>query len=276
MHACENNEKLPGKSQDPINTYFEDEVRPSSQKCFDGAYYRKIVSSKDKWLGIGGTVILPQIEFDENRKNPNKPKQYLDNPSVYLGGNMGGQETDIGLTWEVVKENGVISQERKAFRPFMRRTSHVSGQQSNYSNAPAEDKYYWYPGEEVSISIQIKDDYKLTFIVEGAGKRFETDYECAGYKKGNVGDFKRVNAIDQVANEGKPAQLTQTLVKDSYWKETYLFRLHENEVIKAPMHPGRLTDMRCPDGIYFHIEATEEESQKGSEHITINGEGYNE
>lgn len=86
--------------------------------CFQGAYYRKAVSSKDVWLGIGGTVVLPEIIFDENRKNPAKPGQYLDNPSVYLGGNMGGQETDIGLTWEVVKENGVVSPGKKSFSPI--------------------------------------------------------------------------------------------------------------------------------------------------------------
>lgn len=178
------------KNQDPVNTFFDNERLPIEQSCFQGAYYRKAVSSKDVWLGIGGTVVLPEIIFDENRKNPNKPGQYLDNPSVYLGGNMGGQETDIGLTWEVVKENGVVSQEKKAFRPFMRRTNHPSGQSANYSNAPAEDKYYWYPGEEVNISIQIVENGKLKFIVEGAGKRFETDYECAGYKQGNIGEFK--------------------------------------------------------------------------------------
>lgn len=272
--SCDSGETIDEEPQDPLNTFFKDEVRPSVQDCFDGAYYRKAVSSKDKWLGIGGTVVLPQIEFDEDRKNPNKPGQYLDNPSVYLGGCMGGQETDIGLTWEVVKENGVVSQERKAFRPFMRRTSHISGQESNYSNAPAEEKYYWYPSEEVSISIQIVDDYKLKFIVEGAGKRFETDYECAGYKKGNIGEFKRVNAIDQVANEGKPVQPTHTQIKNSCWKETYLFRLYKDEVVKAPMHKERFTDMRCPDDMYFSIEASEEESKQGGECITINGKGY--
>ena len=134
---------------DPINTYFKDEIKPqASVACFAGAYYHKAVTSKDLWLGIGGTIKLPTATFDEDRKNPSKPGQYLDNPSIYLGGNMGGQETDIGLTWEVVKdEQGNISAERKAFRPFMRRTSHSSGQASNYSNAPAQKEYYWYPGE---------------------------------------------------------------------------------------------------------------------------------
>lgn len=260
---------------DPINTYFKDEVRPpSSQSCFAGAYYRKVISSKDVWLGIGGTIILPQITFDENRKNPNKVSQYLDNPSIYLGGNMGSQETDIGLTWEVVKENGVVSQERKAFRPFMRRTSHVSGQASDYANAPAEDRYYWYPGEKVTISIQIVDDYKLKFIVEGEGKRFETDYDCAGYKKGSKGEFKRVNAIDQVANEGKPVQTTATKVENGKWSESYLFRMYDGKVVKAPLHEGRFTDMRCPDTRYFNILSTTDEDKLGAETVNINGSGY--
>lgn len=277
--ACSGNDDNGGgdnkEPEDPINTYFKDEVRaPSNQSCFAGAYYRKIVSSKDVWLGIGGTITLPQITFDENRKNPNKAEQYLDNPSIYLGGNMGGQETDIGLTWEVVKENGVVSQERKAFRPFMRRTSHVSGQASDYANAPAEDRYYWYPGEKVTISIQIVDDYKLKFIVEGEGKRFETDYDCAGYKKGSKGEFKRVNAIDQVANEGKPVQTTATKVENGKWSESYLFRMYDGKVVKAPLHEGRFTDMRCPDTRYFNILSTTDEDKLGAETVNINGSGY--
>lgn len=277
--ACSGNKDRVGvenvESVDSIQTYFKNEVRPAAaQTCFAGAYYRKAVSSKDTWLGIGGTVILPLITFDENRKNPKKPGQYLDNPSVYLGGNMDGQETDIGLTWEVIKENGIVSQERKAFRPFLRRTSHPSGQVSDYASAPAEERYYWYPGEKVTLSIRIVEDYKLKFIVEGAGKRFETDYDCAGYKKGNRGEFKRVNAIDQVANEGKPAQATKTKVENSKWTESYLFRMYQDEIVKAPLHKGRFTDMRCPDVKYFNIQSTDEEANTGAELITINGGGF--
>lgn len=275
--SCSDNDS-PGdgdEPKDPVNTFFADEVKPlSTITCFQGAYYRKVVSSKDKWLGIGGTVTLPQITFDQNRKNPNKPGQYLDNPSVYLGGNMGGQETDIGVTWEVVREaNGSISPERKAFRPFLRRTGHISGETSHYMSAPAEDRYYWYPGEKVTMSIQIVDDYKLKFIIEGAGKRYETDYSCAGYKKGNIGEFKRVNAIDQVANEGKPIQATHTKVENSKWDESYYFRMHEGQAVKVPIHSQRFTDMRCPDIKYFNVQSTDEQKKTGSETITINGAG---
>ncbi|MCD8081325.1 MAG: hypothetical protein LUF04_13285 [Bacteroides sp.] len=275
--SCSGNDDPDHKEpEDPIHTYFSGEVKPpSGQPCFQGAYYRKMVSSKDKWLGIGGTVTLPEITFDENRKNPAKPGQYLDNPSLYLGGNMGGQETDIGLTWEVIREaNGTISAERKAFRPFIRWTAHASGQASGYKNAPAEDQYYWYPGDKVTISLEITEDNQVRFIIEGAGKRYEEDIQCEGYKRGNTGEFKRVNAIDQVSNEGKPIQATGTQVENSRWDESWLLRMHEGKVVKAPMHSGRATDMRCPDEMYFNISATDAEKQKGAETINISGGGY--
>jgi hypothetical protein len=277
--ACGNGggeEKKQTTETDPVNNYFDGEVRPMvTINCFQGAYYRKAVSSKDRWLGIGGEVTLPQITFDEGRKNPAKPGQYLDNPSIYMGGNMGGQETDIGLTWEVIRdENGVVSAERLAFRPFLRRTGHASGQVSNYMNAPAEAKYYWFPGEKVTMSLEIVSDGRLLFVVDGAGKRYETQYDSAGYKAGNIGEFKRVNAIDQVSNEGKPAQTTATRVENSTWHATWLLRSYQNEVVKAPMHSGRFTDMRCPGVKYFKLTATDTEKKNGGETININGAGY--
>lgn len=261
---------------DPFATFFKGEVKPpETSPCFQGAYYRKVVSSKDVWLGIQGKVVLPTIVFDEDRKNPAKPAQYLDNPSIYMGGNMNGQETDIGLTWEVIRdENGVVSADRKAFRPFLRRTSYVSGQPSLYENAPAEARYYWYPGEEVTMSVQIVANGKLRFIVEGAGKRFEKDFDSDGYNLSSIGEFKRVNAIDQVSNEGKPAQPTKTRVENAIWKETNLYRMYEDKVVEVPVHSQRFTDMRCPGIAYFKIEASADEKKQGAETIHISGSGY--
>lgn len=261
---------------DPINTFFNGEVKPaSSLSCFQGAYYRKVVSSKDYWLGISGKVVLPTITFDMDRRNPAKPQQYLDNPSVYLGGNMGGQETDIGLTWEVIKDaQGNVTADRRSFRPFLRRTSHVSGQAAVYENAPAESAYYWYPGEEVTMSVQLVTNGKLKFIVEGAGKRFERDFDCAGFNQNSLGDFKRVNAIDQVANEGKPVQPTKTRVENAIWKETNLYRKWSQNVVSVPVHSKRFTDMRCPNVNNFQIVASESDLKIGAESISINGSGY--
>lgn len=272
--ACSH--KYRTSSSKSIETFFKNEVKPEKFiECFPGAYYRKVNSSKDVWLGVGGTVTLPQLSFDQTRKNTKKPGQFLDNPSVYLGGNMGDQETDFGLAWEVIREkDGKLSKERKAFRPFMRRSEHINGQEPNYAQAPPEDKYYWYPGEKVTMYFQVLEPHKVHFVIEGAGKRFECDYDCEGYIPGELGTFKRVNAIDQVANEGKPAQATKTKVLNSRWDESYYFRKNKDGIVKVPIHEGRFTDMRCPDTHFFEIISTDEDRKKGAETISINGNGY--
>jgi hypothetical protein len=260
---------------DPFTTFFKGEVMADASKpCFAGAYYHKVVSSMDFWLGISGKVVLPSMTFDQDRINPAKPAQYLDNPSLYLGGNMAGQETDIGLTWEVIKDaGGNVSADRKAFRPFLRRTAYRD-QPLDYQNAPASSEYYWYPGEEVTMSIQVVEAKKIKFIVEGAGKHFEKDFDCDGYYPNNIGEFKRVNAIDQVSNEGKPVQSTKTHVDNAIWKETNLYRLYQNKVVSVPMHTGRFTDMRCPAKSNFNIAATANDQKIGAETVSINGAGY--
>lgn len=272
--ACSNSESKPATDFDPINGYFEGEQRPEvSAKCFAGAYYRKCVTAKDVWSGITGRVVLPTITFDPQRVNPAKPDQFLDNPSVYMGGNANGQETDIGLTWEVVRlPNGSISTDRRAFRPFLRRTGYsATGQTALYENAPAQEEYYWYEGEEVTLTLKVSANRMLLFTVEGAGKRFEREFQCDGYTPTALIEFKRVNAIDQVANEGKPAQATQTKVAGSKWITTSLYRKVAGQEQLVPMHLGRFTDMRCPDSGYFVIDTTAAEAQLGGETIVIDG-----
>lgn len=239
--------------EEQIKTQFTGEVLPpETSSCFAGAYYRKAVSSKDYWLGIGGTVVLPTLIYDPTRINPNKLGTYLDNASIYLGGTSDNQETDIGMTWEVIREaDGSVSKERKAFRPFLRRTAHRSGQTALYKNAPATSNYYWYPGETITMSIELVEDKKLKFIVEGAGKKYEEIFEVDGYQKGFMANYKRVNAIDQVSNEGKPVQPTTAKVTGAKWLEVYLFRSINSQVVKVPMHSKRFTDMQCPAKSHF-------------------------
>lgn len=260
---------------DPYATFFKGEVKPATTKpCFNGAYYYKVVSSTDYWLGMKAKIKLPTMTFDPARTNPAKAGQYLDNPSIYMGGNMGGQETDIGLTWEVIRDaGGNISPDRRAFRPFLRRTAYQS-QLAAYENAPATADYYWYPGEEVTISVQVIEPKKIKFIVEGAGKRFESDFASDGYYPNNLGEFKRVNAIDQVSNEGKPVQATKTRVEGAVWSETYLFRTYEGKVVQVPLHSGRYTDMRCPAKTNFNITSSAEQLKIGAGTVNISGEGY--
>lgn len=259
----------------PFASFFDHEVKPAaSVPCFPGAYYRKILSSQDLWLGVEGTVVLPKIIFDQDRKNPAKPGQYLDNPSVYMGGNMNGQETDIGLTWAETKDaHGVISKQRKAFRPFFRRSDYA-GQDAVWINAPASPEYYWYPGEEVQMSLRVVSKGKVKLVVTGAGKTYEAVFDCAGYIPGDTGAFKRVDAIDQVGNEGKSAQPTKTKVLGAVWNETNLYRMYKGQVVKVPFSDTRYTDMRCPDPGFFDIKSTTDERSRGAEEINISGSGF--
>jgi len=252
------------------------EVLPLVEKpCFEGAYYRKLVSSHDHWLGIEGTVVLPRIEFDPQRVHTKKSGQYLDNPSIYLGGSMGNQETDIGMAWEVVREeNGQVSKERKAFRPFLRRTGHESGQLAVFENAPADKAYYWYPGEEIKMSLVLVADKKVRFVVEGAGKKFEKEFACDGYLLNTIGEFKRVNAIDQVGNEGKPVQATKTKVINAEWKSTNLYRMIEGKLTLVPFKRTRYTEMMCPAGKYFEVNASKTQLSAGAESLSISGAGF--
>jgi hypothetical protein len=255
--------------------FFTGEVKPLADKpCFEGAYYRKLVSSTDEWMGIEGVVVLPEIKFDEGRKNPKKAMQYLDNPSIYFGGNMDGQETDIGLTWEVIKdESGIVSKDRRAFRPFLRRTAYKEEQNAIFQNAPAVADFYWYPEDEVKMSVKLVANKTLRFVVEGAGKKFERDFICNGFTLNGKAEYKRVNAIDQVGNEGAPVEPTHTEVLNAVWKQTNLYRKVNNSLVAVPFHGRRYTAMLCPLPFFFKIFQTAAEKAVGAETITISGLG---
>lgn len=257
---------------DPVNTYFQNEITPHSQAtCAQGSYYLKRTSSLDVWRGISGAVTLPFISFDSTRKNPANTRQFLDNASIYLGGNSNGQETDIGLAWEVIRDaNGAVTPDRQAFRPFLRRTGYnATGQSAVYITAPAVNNFYWYPGETVSMSVKLIANGQLQFTVEGNNKKFDTTFAADGYQLNTPAIYKRVNAIDQVGNEGKPVQPTKMQVTNAKWTKTSLFRFYNDNVVEAPMHEGRYTALICPDAKYFTISASDTDKKIGSETITI-------
>lgn len=266
FQSCNGDDNNPDKTneslQEQINNRFFNEIAPENiLPCFQGAYYRKAVSSVDSWLGIEGKVILPTLLYDSTRINPLKPGQFLDNASVYLGGTSDGQETDIGMTWEVIKDDaGNVSRERKSFRPFLRRSAHKSGQVASYKNAPAESRYYWYPGDTIILSIQLMEAGKLKFSVSGKGKNYEDIFDVAGCQYTIKAQYKRVNAIDQVSNEGKPVQLTMAKAIGAKWLDVNLFRYYKSETLKVPMHTKRFTDMRCPVYNNFNINTLTDNS----------------
>ena len=267
----------PDPDSNPVYNFFPDEIKPAASiNCFQGAYYRKAVSSKDKWRGIIAKVVLPQIHYDPGRPHPSRPEQYLDNFSVYLGGNASGQETDIGLTWEVIRdERGNVTPDRRAFRPFWR-TTRFDGHEVAWANADAQNtNYHYYPGDTLILSLVLKADKLVQFDVIGQGsiahKHFTVDIECRGFTLPGIAEYKRVNAIDQVGNEGRPAQATKAKTEGTEWLETNLLRFEENEVITVPMHSGRFTDMRCPSNQNIQVTASEADKKKGAEKVNIYG-----
>ena len=239
-------------------------IPAASLPCFEGAYYRKAVTSFDVWTGIAGIVKLPTPKVDENRLNE-KTRQPLDNFSIYMGGRAGNQEIDAGLTWEFTKdENGKLSERRNAWRPFWRNEA--------WHNAPAEKQFYWYPGDVVQIAVLAVGPKKLRLVVADATPQpkriFQTDFDAAGFAPGVARQFKRVNAIDQFGNEGKPVQPTRAEVTGAEWLQTILLRGEGAAAKQIPMDGARMTDMRCPAANII-VGATD--AAKGAEKIDIYG-----
>jgi hypothetical protein len=240
------------------------EVAPAASiPCFQGAYYRKAVSSFDVWTGIVGFVKLGTPKFDEARLNATT-KQPLDNFSVYMGGRAGEQEIDAGLAWEfTLDENGKKSERRNAFRPFWRNET--------WHAAPAEKQFYYYPGETVQMAVIVAGAGKLRLVIADAAQKkvFQTEFDAKSFQPNVPRQFKRVNAIDQFGNEGKPAQTTKAQVTGAEWLQTLLMRGAGSEAKQLPMDKMRFTDMRCPNEANIVVTVTD--AAKGAEKIDIFG-----
>lgn len=241
------------------------EVPPAaSYRCFPGGYYRKVASSFDpKWTGIEGTVKLGYPLTDPNRVSAYTGEP-LDNFSVYMGGNAAEtQEIDAGLTWSYVRdEKGKIC---KAWKPFWRNEEWREGPMT----------LYWLPGETVYMSITVTNPGWLRLVISDPGpnpkrcisQEFRADLFMPGVNR----QFKRVNAIDQVKNEGKPAKLTNARVTNSTWLETYLLRDVNGQEKRLPMTPQRRTNMECPQERNIEVTADAAQEAVGGETIDIYG-----
>lgn len=82
-------------------------------------------------------------------------------------------------------------------------------------------------------------------------------------------EFKRVNAIDQVANEGKPAQATAAVVENAVWKEAYLLRNISGQMYRVPFVTSRQYRLSCPSTDAFVITATDQQTLMGGETVSI-------
>lgn len=105
-----------------------EKLNPAPAPVFGGAWYHKVVSSDDKWVGIEATVTLPEVKLSryngesDASLNVDPSVKSKDNPSVYLGGNA-LSESDVGLSFSLGVINGKTNEISKgsiAFRPFWR------------------------------------------------------------------------------------------------------------------------------------------------------------
>ena len=249
----------------------KDEIVPGRLSEFAGAIYRKCVSSRDYWYGIEVVVTLPEFIPDENRKGispyDSSAYRYLDNPSIYLGGNSSA-ESDVGLTWSVgATFNGtaVNYAESVAFRPFWR---YIDSGKNTYMNAAWRDTcFYYYPGDTIRMSVFATKANYLQLRIELLEETTIPKYaqRRASYNLGsnypkvfvspefpskgmgvNKAEFKRVVALDQVGNEGKPTQPTNAQNANAIFREVYLYRKIDNQIYKVPMTKERYAYCNAP------------------------------
>ncbi|HKL60835.1 MAG TPA: hypothetical protein VJY66_00485 [Acholeplasma sp.] len=300
-----------------IKPYFDhisDEVKPNEPvKCFLGAWYRKVYSSKDSWLGIEGTLRLGEFKPDENRfGNDNRTfwDRYLDNPSIYLGG-QAISESDAGLGLNVGYETLDTSEplnygsKKICYRPFWRYIyadcadidSNVTRHNVNSWNVADSKRfeYYYFPGDLIKMSVYSPlDNYlqlKIEVLEPTTIKKYQdqravyklkdnkpsTFYSPLFYSEGhgsNKAEFKRVNSIDQYANEGSNAKLTDATVSETTWHEVYLYRKVSNELVKVPFNTQRQSQMACPNKESFTISIDESQKRLGGESIKIHPKPY--
>lgn len=250
---------------------------PSNYTVFKGAWYYKVVSSLDKWLGIEAIITLPEWEPDKTRyeyinNQFGKVLRYLDTPSIYLGGSS-DFETDIGFGFFQGYIGGKIIKEKITFRPFWRTIHFKDGVEKNiYSGTKIEQtKYYYFPGDTVKINLICDKNNFLTLRIELLEETSLEPYKSIRNKNdkneifilrdiiapGNglrLSEYKRVNAIDQYHNEGKETQNTSSSATNCEWKNVYLFRLINNELRKIPFIDDRIKRIFHPDKRAFVVK----------------------
>jgi len=246
--------------------------KPDSYRCFNGAWYYKALSSKDYWLGIDAVVTLPLFEEDKERfayihdSVTNKEIiRYNDTPSVYVGV-CSDFENDIGFAWFRGIIDGKITDEKFTFRPFYRYIYKENGKEVNtYKGSKIEEvEYYYFPGDKVRITVvstslnhlrfrielleptKIEKYQKIRDSLSKPNKIFLSEEFPAPGAGINLTEVKRVNAIDQYGNEGKPTQMTNAKVNECIWEDVYLFREVSGEIVKVPFTSERFIRMLCP------------------------------
>lgn len=149
---------------------------------------------------------------------------------------------------------------------------------AHYSGKFSE--YYYLPGDKVKIIVKYpKKDFmqliveliEVSTLEETIEKRkkygwsnpktfISPIFSSPEDHETNLKEFKRVNAIDQSGNEGKPTIVTESNVLNAKWESVYLYRYINDELVKVPFNNSRSDVMNCPYPEGFKIEDFNEET----------------
>lgn len=190
------------KPYDIYTNSISGEVKPEKQQLFGGAYYHKVQSSRDKWIGLEGTITLPEVKitrYDGNFDTSLNLDPYvknLDNPSIYMGGT-GSYESDVGLSLSRTLLKGTDHPPigSYAFRPFWRyitnpnsvnkdiggydlangRRYSVSAGNANASNMAGnwhyeDTEFYYLPGDKIRMIVYSPERNRLQLQIEVISK----------------------------------------------------------------------------------------------------------
>jgi len=164
-----------------------------------------------------------------------------------------------------------------AFRPFWRTTNTGETPWNSPPKNSPENKYF-YPGEKVSMTLELKakDTFVLSFKAQG--REFRKEFKQEGFDpdgKQNQASFKRVNSIDQfrvvsgkrAGNEGRRIIATGTKAVGAVW-ESVLLVLKGKEV---PMTGAYCSEIRGGDtaGNYKNIFRISGQNEQGGESLDI-------
>lgn len=136
-----------------------------------------------------------------------------------------------------------------------------------------DTQYYYVPGDKVRIiitsprpnylqlQIEILSKSTIPYYVkmreDNKWKDPENFFSPVFYSPGHGVDknleasFKRVNAIDQTANEGKDIIHTNTMVKEAVWESVYLYRKINGTMYRVAFNETRSSSISAPDATGF-------------------------
>lgn len=150
-----------------------------------------------------------------------------------------------------------------------------------------DTEYYYLPGDKLRIIVYSPEENYLQLQVEVIEKstlestikiREENNWEdpknffspifrAPGHGGSGLTTYKRVNAIDQSGNEGKPIIETTTEIKNAIWESVYLHREINGNLFRVPLNENRSSSLSSPRSEHFTVSSID--NLTGGTTITI-------